>query len=411
MNCICLIIKTKKLFLLDAYALIFRSYYAFIKNPRITSKGLNTSAIFGFLLTLEEVLQKQKPTHIAVVFDTPTPTFRHEMYKDYKANRDATPEDIKKAVPYIKKLIEAYNIPVIDCPGFEADDVIGTLSRKATERGFVTYMMTPDKDFAQLVSEKVFMFKPSRSGNESVLWGVEDIKREFCVQRPEQVIDVLALMGDTADNIPGAPGIGPKTAMKLISEFGSLEEVFRNTDKLKGKVKEIIENNREQIEFSKKLVTIELNAPVELDEKELITEIPDKDKLKALFDELEFKTIAARILSEIDKKPVPRLHVVHRVVTEAAEYLGELVLVRGCQQQHVPTERLDGAGDDALVVTAGEHLVGIVRLRGLVPLAVEFLEARMLGNASTLCGMNSQTSSGELKGQRLGLRSSLPSSA
>jgi DNA polymerase-1 len=172
--------QPKKLFLLDAYALIFRSYYAFIKNPRITSKGLNTSAIFGFLLTLEEVLLKQKPTHIAVVFDTPTPTFRHEMFKEYKANRDETPEDIKKAVPYIKKLIEAYKIPVIACPGFEADDVIGTLARKATEKGFVTYMMTPDKDFAQLVSETVFMFKPSRSGNESVLWKVDDIKREFC---------------------------------------------------------------------------------------------------------------------------------------------------------------------------------------------------------------------------------------
>ena len=294
--------QQKKLFLLDAYALIFRAYYAFIKNPRITSKGLNTSAIFGFLLTLEEVLQKQKPTHIAVVFDTPTPTFRHEMFKEYKAHRDETPEDIKKAVPYIKKLIEAYKIPVIACPGFEADDVIGTLARKASEKGFMTYMMTPDKDFAQLVSETVFMFKPSRSGNESVLWGVDDIKREFCVERPEQVIDVLGLMGDTADNIPGAPGIGPKTAMKLISEFGSIEEVFKNTDKLKGKVKEIIENNKDQIEFSKKLVTIEQYAPVELNEQELITEIPDREKLKAIFDELEFKTKGASILAEIDKK-------------------------------------------------------------------------------------------------------------
>jgi DNA polymerase-1 len=294
--------QPKKLFLLDAYALIFRAYYAFIKNPRITSGGLNTSAIFGFLLSLEEVLQKQKPTHIAVVFDTPTPTFRHEMFKDYKANRDETPEDIKKAVPYIKKLIEAYKIPAIACPGFEADDVIGTLARKASGRGFVTYMMTPDKDFAQLVSENVFMFKPSRSGNESVLWGVEDIKREFCVERPEQVIDVLGLMGDSADNIPGAPGIGPKTAMKLISEFGSIEEVLKNTDKLKGKVKEIIENNKEQIEFSKKLVTIEQYVPVELNEQELITEIPDKEKLKVLFDELEFRTKGAFILAEIDKK-------------------------------------------------------------------------------------------------------------
>jgi DNA polymerase I len=299
--------NTKKLFLLDAYALIFRAYYAFIKNPRITSKGLNTSAIFGFLLALEEVIQKQKPTHLAVVFDTPTPTFRHEMYKDYKANRDETPEDIKKAVPYIKKLIEAYRIPVISCPGFEADDVIGTLARKASEKGFITYMMTPDKDFAQLVTESVLMIKPSRSGNESVTWGVEDIKREFCVDRPEQVIDILGLMGDTADNIPGAPGIGPKTAMKLISEFGSIESVLANTDKLKGKVKEIIENNKEQIEFSKKLVTIEQYAPVDLKEGELILEIPDKEQLKILFDELEFRTKGASILSEIDKKESSRI--------------------------------------------------------------------------------------------------------
>jgi DNA polymerase-1 len=296
----------KKLFLLDAYALIFRAYYAFIKNPRITSKGLNTSAVFGFLLALEEVLQKQKPTHIAVVFDTPTPTFRHEMFKEYKANRDETPEDIKKAVPYIKRMIEAYKIPVIDCPGFEADDVIGTLARKASKRGFVTYMMTPDKDYAQLVSPNVFMFKPSRSGNESILWGVDDIKKEFSVQRPEQVIDILALMGDSADNIPGAPGVGPKTAMKLVSEFGSIEELFRNTDKLKGKLKEIIENNKAQIELSKILATIEQNVPVELDENALILEVPDPDRLKALFDELEFKTISAKILAEINKSEKPR---------------------------------------------------------------------------------------------------------
>ena len=297
---------TKKLFLLDAYALIFRAYYAFIKNPRVTSKGLNTSAIFGFLLALEEVLQKRKPTHIAVVFDTPTPTFRHEMFKEYKAHRDETPEDIKKAVPYIKKLVEAYKIPVIDYPGFEADDVIGTLARKASEQGFTTYMMTPDKDYAQLVSENVFMLKPSRSGNESLLWGVEDVQKEFSVERPEQVIDILALMGDAADNIPGAPGIGPKTAMKLIGEYGSVEELFKHTDSLKGKLKEIIENNREQIEMSKKLATIEQFVPVELNETALELEIPDPAKLKVLFDELEFKTIAAKILSEIDKSEKPR---------------------------------------------------------------------------------------------------------
>jgi DNA polymerase-1 len=296
----------KRLFLLDAYALIFRSYYAFIKNPRLTSKGLNTSAIFGFLLTLEEVLQKQKPTHIAVVFDTPTPTFRHEMYKEYKAHRDETPEDIINAVPYIKRLIAAYKIPVIDYPGFEADDVIGTLARKASERGFTTFMMTPDKDFAQLVSRNVFMLKPSRSGNESILWGIDEIKKEFSVQRPEQVIDILALMGDTADNIPGAPGVGPKTAMKLISEYGTIEEVFRNTDKLKGKLKEIIDNNRAQIEMSKILATIEQNVPVELDETALELEVPDPVALKNLFEELEFKTISAKILAEIDKSEKPR---------------------------------------------------------------------------------------------------------
>ena len=297
---------SKKLFLLDAYALIFRAYYAFIKNPRVTSKGLNTSAIFGFLLALEEVLQKQKPTHIAVVFDTPTPTFRHEMYQEYKAHRDETPEDIKKAVPYIKKLIEAYKIPVIDYPGYEADDIIGTLARKASERGFTTYMMTPDKDYAQLVSDNVFMLKPSRSGNESILWGVDDIKKEFSVKRPEQVIDILALMGDAADNIPGAPGVGPKTAMKLISEYGSIEELFKNTDKLKGKLKEIIENNREQIEMSKKLATIEQNVPVELNETALELEVPDPAKLKVLFDELEFKRVAEKILLGIDKSEKPR---------------------------------------------------------------------------------------------------------
>ncbi len=292
----------KKLFLLDAYALIFRAYYAFIKNPRITSKGLNTSAIFGFLLTLEEVLQKQKPTHIAVVFDTPQPTFRHEMYKDYKATRDETPEDIKKSVPFIKRLIEAFNIPVLECPGYEADDVIGTLAKKASRKGFRTYMMTPDKDFAQLVTDNIFMFKPSRSGNESLLWGVEDIKREFNVENPEQVIDILGLMGDTADNIPGAPGIGPKTAMKLIAEYGSIEEVFKNSDKLKGKLREIIENNREQIEFSKQLVTIALDAPVKFDEASLQAESPDREKLKQLFDELEFRTHGARILAETVSK-------------------------------------------------------------------------------------------------------------
>ncbi|HPI68598.1 MAG TPA: DNA polymerase I [Bacteroidales bacterium] len=294
--------NNKKLFLLDAYALIFRSYYAFIKNPRMTSKGQNTSAVFGFLLTLEEVLRKQKPSHIAVVFDYPGPTFRHELFKSYKANRDATPEDIKYAVPVIKRLLEAYKIPVIDFQGYEADDIIGTMAKKASQKGFTTYMMTPDKDFAQLVTDNVFMYKPSRSGNDAVQWGVEDVKREFSIEKPEQVIDILALMGDSSDNIPGAPGIGPKTAKKLISEYGSVEELFKHTDELKGKLKEIIVNNKDQIKLSKELATIIVDVPVDFDEKQLIKETPDIEKLEKLFDELEFKTVAEKIIAENRKE-------------------------------------------------------------------------------------------------------------
>ncbi|HEX2968023.1 MAG TPA: DNA polymerase I [Bacteroidales bacterium] len=287
----------KKLFLLDAYALIFRAYYAFIKNPRITSKGVNTSAIFGFLLALEEILHKQKPTHIAVVFDHPSPTFRHEMFSDYKATRNETPEDIKNAIPWIRRLLEGYRIPVYDCPGFEADDVIGTLAKQATQRGYSTYMMTPDKDFAQLVSDSVFIVKPSRGAIESVIWGVEDVKREFSVNNPAQVIDVLALMGDTSDNIPGAPGIGPKTAMKLISEFGSVEALLENTAKVKGKCRDILEQYKDQIIFSKKLVRIDQDAPVELKEEYLEIRQPDAEKLKPLFEELEFKSISTKMFS------------------------------------------------------------------------------------------------------------------
>ncbi|HPR73257.1 MAG TPA: DNA polymerase I [Bacteroidales bacterium] len=294
--------NNKKLFLLDAYALIFRSYYAFIKNPRMTSKGQNTSAVFGFLLTLEEVLRKQKPSHIAVVFDYPGPTFRHELFKSYKANRDATPEDIKYAVPVIKRLLEAYKIPVIDFQGYEADDIIGTMAKKASQKGFTTYMMTPDKDFAQLVTDNVFIYKPSRSGNDAVQWGVEDVKREFSIEKPEQVIDILALMGDSSDNIPGAPGIGPKTAKKLISEYGSVEELFKHTDELKGKLKEIIVNNKDQIKLSKELATIIVDVPVDFDEKQLIKETPDIEKLEKLFDELEFKTVAEKIIAENRKE-------------------------------------------------------------------------------------------------------------
>jgi len=284
----------KRLFLLDAYALIFRSYYAFIKNPRVTTKGMNTSAVFGFLLTLEELLSKQKPSHIAVVFDPPGPTFRSEIYPAYKANRDATPEDIKVAVPYIKRLLEAFRIPVIEVPGFEADDVIGTLARKAALQGYRAFMMTPDKDFAQLVTDNVVMYRPGRSGGEAEIWGKDEIVREYGVP-PEHITDLLGLMGDTSDNIPGAPGIGPKTACNLISEHGTIESLLGNTSALQGRQKDIIEQNREQILLSKRLATIEQDVPVEFRHTEFHRQEADTDALRKLYEELEFRTMASRL--------------------------------------------------------------------------------------------------------------------
>jgi DNA polymerase-1 len=284
-----------RLFLLDAYALIYRSYYAFIRNQMFNSNGLNTSAIFGFVNTLDEVLRNQQPTHIAVVFDPPTPTFRHEMYEAYKANREETPEDIRKAVPYIKQIIEAYQIPVIEVNGFEADDVIGTLSRKASEQGYEVYMMTPDKDYGQLVNKHVFMYRPKRSGNEAEILGVDEIKAKYGIEDPKQVIDILALWGDTSDNIPGVPGIGEKTAGKLITQFGSVENIIAQTDQLKGKQKENVVNNIDQLKLSKQLVTIRLDAPVDFDPDKLTIEEVDKEKLKTLFIELEFKSFLKKL--------------------------------------------------------------------------------------------------------------------
>ncbi|MFN2314922.1 MAG: 5'-3' exonuclease H3TH domain-containing protein, partial [Bacteroidales bacterium] len=283
-----------RLFLLDAYALIFRSYYAFIKNPRVTSKGMNTSAVFGFLLTLEDLLTRQKPTHIAVVFDPPGPTFRNVLYPAYKANRDATPEDIRIAVPYIKRLLDAYRIPVIEVPGFEADDVIGTLARKAAEEGYTAFMMTPDKDFAQLVTDRVVMYRPGRGGGVAEIWGVKEIIREYGVA-PGNITDLLGLMGDSSDNIPGAPGIGPKTACKLIREHGSIETLLGRTAEISGRQKDILEQNREQILLSKRLATIEQDVPVEFRHEELHRHEVDTAALRRLYEELEFRTLASRL--------------------------------------------------------------------------------------------------------------------
>ena len=260
----------KKLFLLDAYALIFRADYAFISTPMTNSKGVPTSTVFGFTLALEEILRKENPSHIAVVFDPPGPNFRHLMFPEYKANRDATPEDIKTAIPYIKRLVEGFNIPLIEVSGYEADDVIGTMAKKAEKEGFTVYMMTPDKDFAQLVSERIFMYKPGRGGGPPEVLGLTEVREKFLVERPEQVIDFLALMGDAADNIPGAKGVGEKTAKKLLGHFGTVEGVYENIEQLKGKQKENLENSNELVKLSKELATIALDVPIKLLPEELI---------------------------------------------------------------------------------------------------------------------------------------------
>ncbi|RKD92195.1 DNA polymerase I [Mangrovibacterium diazotrophicum] len=287
--------QDKRLFLLDAYALIYRSYFAFIRNPRFNSKGLNTSAMLGFTNTLEMLLSKEKPTHVAVVFDVHAPTFRHEMYEPYKATRDEMPEDLRKSIPWVRKIIEGYNIPIIEKAGFEADDVIGTLAKKAGENGYTTYMMTPDKDYAQLVTEKTFMYKPGRAGNDVEIWGVDEVKENFEVERPEQVIDVLGLMGDTADNIPGCPGIGPKTAMKLIGQYGSIDNLYAHIDELKGKQKENLQTHEEQVRLSRKLVVIIQDVPVEFDEAKLTMDDPDWGKLREIFTELEFRSMVQKM--------------------------------------------------------------------------------------------------------------------
>jgi DNA polymerase-1 len=295
----------KKLFLLDAYALIFRAYYAFISNPMTNSQGMPTSTVFGFTLVLDEILRKENPSHIAVVFDPPGPTFRHEMFPLYKANRESTPEDIKSAVPYIKRLIEGFNIPVVEVAGFEADDVIGTMAKMANKEGFNVYMMTPDKDFAQLVSDRVFMYKPGRGGAAPEVLGPAEIRDKFLVEHPEQVIDILALWGDASDNIPGAPGIGEKTAMKLIGQFHSVEGVYENIDQLKGKLKENLINFKEQVILSKELATISLNVPLEVSTGDLKRKEMNREALQNLFNELEFKNIAGRILAGARDSPIP----------------------------------------------------------------------------------------------------------
>ena len=295
--------STDRLFLLDAYALIYRAYYALIKNPRINSKGQNTSAILGFVNTLEEVLKKENPTHIGVAFDPAGPTFRHEAYEQYKSQREETPETIRFSVPIIKDIIRAYRIPILEVPGYEADDVIGTLATEAGRQGITTYMMTPDKDYGQLVGEHVFMYRPKHTGGFEVM-GTEEVKAKFDIRSARQVIDMLGLMGDASDNIPGCPGVGEKTAQKLIARFGSIENLLANTDQLNGTLKTKVETNKEQIAFSKFLATIKTDVPIGLDMQALLRKEPDKETLRRIFEELEFRTLIDRVFKK-DEAPTP----------------------------------------------------------------------------------------------------------
>ena len=304
--------EEKKLVLLDAYALIFRAYYALIRNPRYTSQGLNTSAIFGFVNTLQDLLKRENPSHIAICFDPKGGTFRHEMYAEYKAGREETPEDIRKAVPYIKRIAQAYNIAVLEVPGYEADDVIGTLSLLAEKKGFTTYMVTGDKDFGQLVSQSVKIYRPNSGGGYEIM-GEKEVCDKFGIERADQVIDMLALMGDKVDNIPGCPGVGEVTAAKLIRQFGSVENLINNTSELKGALKKKVEENIEKIKFSKFLATICREVPIELNEQELKRQPINAEALRQLFKELEFRNFAIRIIDQnegnigLDGAPAPEV--------------------------------------------------------------------------------------------------------
>ena len=292
----------KKLLLLDAYAIIYRAYYAFIKFPRINSKGLNTSAIFGFVNTLEDVLKREQPTHIGVAFDPKGKTFRHEAYELYKAQREATPEDIRTAVPIIKDIVRAYNIPVLEVPGYEADDVIGTMAKKAEKEGFEVLMVTPDKDYGQLVSDNIFIYRPKHSGGYELM-GPEAVKAKFDLDNQCQIIDLLALMGDASDNIPGCPGVGEKTAVKLLKEFGSVENLLKEADKLKGALKNKIVDNKEQIEFSHFLATIKTDVPVDFEEEKLRIEPVNEAELRSLFEDLEFRTMLSKLSGKANEQP------------------------------------------------------------------------------------------------------------
>lgn len=355
--------EPKRLFLLDAYALIFRAYYALIKMPRTTRDGFNTSAIFGFVNTLEELLRKERPTHLAVCFDPPGPTFRHEAFDNYKGKRESTPEDIKKSIPIIKEIIRAYRIPMVEVEGFEADDVIGTLAKRAEGEGFTTYMMTPDKDFGQLVTPSVLQYKPAYRGQDFELRGVQEVCQRYGIPEPARVIDLLALMGDKIDNIPGCPGVGEKTAAKLIAEFGTVDNLLEHTDQLKGALRKKVEDNADDIRFSKYLATIRTDVPMEEKPDDFVIHQPDREKLFAIFKELEFKSLVDRVTKRLDAGSgtvaEPSLFDFSQpeesvAQLEEGEIIGDYRLAYSPESLRALSKRIDGAGMAGVFMAATE---------------------------------------------------------
>ncbi len=381
--------KQKKLFLLDAMALIYRAYFALNKNPRINSRGLNTSAILGFANTLLEVLRNEQPTHIGVAFDTKAPTIREKSYAEYKANRERMPEDISLSIPYIVKLIEAFNIPVLKADGYEADDVIGTLAKRAEQEDFEVFMMTPDKDFGQLVSDNIYMYKPARMGKKAEVLGPDEICEKYKIREPEQFIDILGLWGDASDNIPGVPGVGEKTASKLIGEFGSIENLLLNTDKLKGKLKENVENFSDQAIMSKQLATIILDVPVAFNEDELKHSEPNREALTELFEELEFRTFAQRIFKATEEKKSDEL-------TEDKEDKGDLFSSAGVE---VPLKNLQDVNsvshDYALAENSKERAKLIRKLKEADSFCFDTETTGLNANDTELVAMSFAVKKGE----------------
>ena len=377
------------LFLLDAYALIFRAYFAFAKNPRVTSTGLDTSAIYGFTTTLLDLIAKEKPSHLAVVFDMEGPTIRHEVYQEYKANRDETPEGIKIAVPYIKQILKAMHIPTLGVAGYEADDVIGTLAYQAADQGYEVMMMTPDKDFGQLVRDNIKMYKPGRGGNPNEIWGIAEVCEKFDIANPSLVIDMLGMMGDAVDNIPGIPGVGEKTASKLLKEYGSLENVLANADKIKGKLGEKVAANKEQALLSKQLATILTDAPLQFDEKEYLLDPPNITEVEKVFTELEFRTLSKRFLDNYGAdKNEPK---VNSPAQKSSNELNEQLdlFATGDGSQHTV------AASGYLTLTDLDHhyqlIADVVGLRQL---------AKVLKNKSSFC-FDTETSSLEAQDAQL----------